>query len=144
MARMNTISDGQPFTYELLNNIIENLNALKEPEEGDEEFIEIDGTGKNGKRKPKIVFNRTDTITIPANQTAIDGTEKFLSNFDNDNPVVVATLIDPEVGGNIPIGYVIITNVTNKNFSYKIKLIRKREKGTNVRLNYIAFGYTSK
>jgi len=143
MARMNTISDGQPFTYELLNNIIENLNALKEPEEGDEEFIEIDGTGKNEKRKPKIIFNRTDDI-IPANQTSVDNTVKFTSNFENDNPVVVATLIDPEKGGNIPVGYVVITGVTNHNFSYRIKLIRKREKSTSVRLNYIAFGYTSK
>jgi hypothetical protein len=151
MARINTISDGQPFTYQLLNQIIQSINDIKEPEEGNEELIEIRGpeTG-NSKNKPLIIFG-SDTLTIPENRTSDDGTIGFRvgqgsgngAGF-NSNPIVLATLVDPAAGGGIPIGYLIITKITNNNFSYRVKLLRKRNNSTKVEINYVAFGTTSK
>jgi hypothetical protein len=146
MARMNTISDGQPFTYQLLNQIIESINAIKEPEEGNEDLVDIRGPGvDNAKNKPLIIFG-SDTIDIPENRTTESRSKSFGSGatFDNSNPIVLATLVDPESGGSIPVGYLIITKITNKNFEYTVKLLRKRTKSTKVEINFVAFGTTSK
>jgi len=145
MSRLNSISDGQPFTYELLNKIIESINSIKVPEEGDDSIIEIIGKGGNPKNKPLIIFGN-DEITIPENQTGETKTISFegKTNFNNENPIVIATLVDPEAGGSVPIGYLIVTKTTNSNFDCRVKLIRKRTNTTNVRVNYVAFGYTSK
>jgi hypothetical protein len=144
MARINTISDGQPFTYQLLNQIIQSINDIKEPEEGNEELIEIRGPEtSNSKNKPLVIFD-SDTLTIPENQTSRDATRAFRGGGFNSNPIVIATLVDPEAGGTVPIGYLIVTKVTNNNFTYRVKLLRKRTKSTNVEINYVAFGTTSK
>ena len=144
MARINTISDGQPFTYQLLNSIIEAINDITVPEGVDaDELLKIVGPGLNDKNKPLVIFDR-DSLTIPENQTGANGTAKFRTNFNNENPIVMATLVDPEAGGAIPIGYLTVTAVSNKNFQYRVKLIRKRDKSTNLEINYIAIGATSK
>jgi hypothetical protein len=144
---MNSISDGQPFTYELLNKIIEELNAIKVPDtdKGEDSAVEIVGRGSNDKNKPLIIFGY-HSITIPANQTGQADTIPFhgATNFDNQNPIVMATLVDPVASGTVPVGYLIITKVTNKNFDCRVKLIRKRTNSTTVGVNYVAFGYTSK
>lgn len=145
MARINTISDGQPFTYQLLNSIIEAINDIKVPEGEDaDELLRIVGPGLNDKNKPLVIFGR-DSLTIPENQTGANGSAKFTPNaFNNQNPIVMATLVDPEAGGAIPIGYLTITAVSSQNFQYRVKLIRKRAKSTNLEINYIAIGATSK
>lgn len=144
MARINTISDGQPFTYQLLNSIIEAINDIDVPEgEESDELLKVVGPDLGSKNKPLIVFDR-DSLTIPADQTGQNGTAKFRTNFNNNNPIVMATLVDPEAGGSIPIGYLTITSVTNKDFQYRVKLIRKRTRSTNLEINYIAIGATSK
>ena len=146
MARINTISDGQPFTYQLLNSIIEAINDIKVPEGEDaDELLKIVGPGMdNAKNKPQIVFG-TDTIDIPENQTAGTSDAKYSGKAAfNSNPIVLATLVDPEAGsGGIPIGYLTITSINTSGFKYRIKLIRKRAKSTTVQINYIAIGVTS-
>lgn len=145
MSRLNQISDGQPFTYELLNNIIESIREIKSPEEGDDSIVEIIGKGSNDKNKPLIIFGY-DEISIPANQTGENKTIGFEgnTNFSNENPIVLATLVDPEAGGSVPIGYLIVTKTTNSNFDCRVKLIRSRTNSTVVRVNYVAFGFISK
>lgn len=140
MARLNTISDGQPFTYQLLNGIIEAINDIKTPEGEDEEGdITIVGPGRGTSSRPLIIFDR-DEVTIPENQTAITETAVFRTNFSNENPVVLATIVDPDAGDGTPMGYLTIKSVSQKNFTYRIKLIRKRTKSTNIQINYIAIG----
>lgn len=145
MARINTISDGQPFTYQLLNNIIEAVNDIKIPEgdDADTELVKIVGPGLGSKNKPMIIFDR-DSISIPENQTGQSGKATFRTNFNNENPIVIASLVDNQDGGATPIGYLVVTSVTNKSFEYRVKLIRKRTKSTNMEINYVAIGVTSK
>jgi hypothetical protein len=154
MARLNTIADGQPFTYQLLNGIIEAINNIKIPEGddgADEELVKIVGPGLDPKNKPMIVFGRED-VSISGNETGANGSITFgkdngkgqKANFNNENPIVVASIVDAESGGGVPIGYLTITSVTNSEFKYRIKLIRKREKVTPLQINYVAFGVTSK
>ena len=147
MARINTISDGQPFTYQLLNSIIEAINDIKVPEgENPDDLISIVGPDvDNAKNKPKIVFG-SDTIDIPENQTAETKTIKYPggSAFNND-PIVLATLVDPEAkNGGVPVGYLTITSTKKSVFDCRVKLIRKRSKSTTVQINYIAIGSTPK
>ena len=142
MARLNTISDGQPFTYQLLNQMIEVINAIPQIDDEENSPVEIRGPGGTSKNKPMILFG-SDTVDIPENQTGAEGEAKFSSNFDNENPIVVATLVDPKAGGAIPIGYLTLTSVTNNRLKYRVKLIRKRPNTTTVLINYVAFGYTS-
>lgn len=140
MARFNTISDGQPFTYQLLNQIIESLNDVRDAVgEAEEADITIKGPGEGSQQRPLIIYDRT-TVEIPENQTAINKTAKFRTNFSNDNPVVLATIVDPDAEDGTPMGYITIKNVTQKDFTYRIKLIRKRTKTTNLQINYIAIG----
>lgn len=154
MARLNTISDGQPFTYQLLNDIIQAINNIKIPEGddgADEELVKIVGPDLDAKNKPMIVFGKQD-VNISGNETGANGSITFgkepgakgkNANF-NGNPVVVASIVDAESDGGTPIGYLTITSITNSDFKYRIKLIRKREKVTPLRINYVAFGVTSK
>jgi hypothetical protein len=146
MARINTISDGQPFTYQLLNGMIEAINNITVPDGGDsDELINIVGPDvNNAKNKPQIVFGK-DQIDIPDNQTGQNKSIKFPGggNFNND-PIILATLVDPETDGAIPIGYLTITSVSKSEFKCRVKLIRKRSKGTTVEVNYVAIGTTSK
>lgn len=139
MARLN-ISDGQPFTYQLLNQIIEQLNDVKDAVgENQEEAITIKGPGQGSQQRPLIIYDR-DTVQIPENQTAINKTTKFRTNFSNENPVVIATIVDPDAEDGTPMGYITIKDVTQNDFKYRIKLIRRRTKTTNLQINYIALG----
>lgn len=143
MARLNTLADGQPFTYQLLNTIIEAVNDIETPEGDDTELVTIKGPGtNNSKNKPMIIFDR-DPIVIPESRTAESGRAQFRSNFNNQNPIVIATLVDNE-DDSTPIGYLVVTAVDNKGFNYRVKLIRKRSKSTNMEINYVAIGVTSK
>lgn len=151
MARINTIADGQPFTYQLLNNIIEAINNINIPEGedgSDEELIKVVGPGINSKNKPMIVFGK-DSVDIASNETAQNGEIRFGSatgkvNFNNENPIVIASIVDAQSGGATPIGYITITSVSNASFKYRVKLIRKRDKTTPLEINYVAFGVTAK
>lgn len=147
---LNSISDGQPFTYQLLNGIIEEILDLKKAlskktgdNDDDDGAIEVRGPNFNNKVKPMIVFDSV-VFTMPENQTGFTLTRDFRNNFSNDNPVVVATLVDKDDDGGIPVGYLTITKVNKKGFTMRVKLIRKRNKSTSFQVNYIAMGQTSK
>lgn len=147
---LNSISDGQPFTYQLLNNIIEEILDLKKAVskkaggDGDEgEAIEVIGPNGGSKVKPMIIFD-TFVFTMPENQTGFTSDVKFRSNFIDDSPIVVGTLVDKDDDGGIPTGYLTITKVSKSLFTIRVKLIRKRNKSTNFQVNYIAIGRTTK
>lgn len=142
MAKINTISDGQPFTYQLLNSIIESINEIKEPEDSGDQ-IDVYGPGLNSNTKPKIIFGKHD-VTVPKDQTTFSGTANFQSSFTNDNPIVVATIVDRDEAGGTQLGYLTITSISNKSFKYKIRLMKSRGKDVTFDVNYIAIGVTSK
>jgi len=148
---LNSISDGQPFTYQLLNNIIEEILDLKKAvskkagskDDDEDGAIEVRGPNFNSKVKPMIVFDSV-VFTMPENQTGFTLERKFRNNFSNNNPVVVATLVDKDDDGGIPVGYLTITKVNQTSFTMRIKLLRKRNKSTSFQVNYIAIGQTTK
>lgn len=142
MARINTISNGQPFTYQLLNQIIEEVNNIKQPEENVDE-IDVFGPGLNNNTKPKIIFGKDD-VTVPKDQTTFSGTANFNSSFTNDNPIVIVSLVDRQAGNGVQMGHITITSISNKNFEYRIRLTKARGKDVSFDINYVAFGATSK
>lgn len=143
MARLNTPSNGQPFTYQLLNQIIEEINNIKQPEENVDE-IDVYGPGlNNNTTKPKIIFGKDD-VTVPKDQTTFSGTANFNSSFTNDSPIVIASLVDRQEGNGVQMGHITITSISSKGFSYRIRLTKSRGKDVSFDVNYIALGATSK
>lgn len=138
------ISEGQPFTYQLLNQIVTAVNNIKDPEDPEQE-IEINGPGLSSTKLPKIIFGR-ENIDIDKNQTSAAVSVKFDGAFANENPIVVATLVDRQTGdggSGTQLGYITITNITSKNFTCRIRLLKARSQDVSFQINYIAIGVGS-
>jgi len=144
MARINTISDGSPITYELINTMIQEINKIKELPEDSNQNIVVRGPGlANNNNTAKIIAGR-EKITLGANDLALNKNIKFVNNgFSSDNPIVTASMVDADDEGGVQLANITITEVNKSNFTVKIKLLKARKKAVNFTVNYIAVGADS-
>lgn len=137
---LNLINDGEPITYQKLNQMIQRINELdktSDSEDQQEQIIVVNGSTIGNKDKVRVEVG-SKKIIVPK------GEEKEISldfpvPFSN-NPYVVCNVIDilPKQSG-ISFGAVTITEITKKAFSAKVKLFSE-EKSVSVNVNYIALG----
>lgn len=138
MAKIN-ISEGQPFTYQVLNQIIEAVNNIKDPADPEKE-IYVDGPVFLKNNKPKIIFGK-QRVSITKNQTTFVESIKFPSQFSNDQPIVLASIVDTDPKSSRQLGYLTIIEIDKEKFKYTIKLLKTQAKGdVNFEVHYIALG----
>lgn len=144
MGNINTIQDGAPFTYELINQIIEKVNNLTGPEGDEEDAIEVDYPGQsNNETKPRISVG-IKNVTVPKDRTSYTTDKiRYKGGDFNTTPVVIASIADNDLDDGLQMGHLSIKNIEKGGFRCKIKLIKARGKDVNFTINYIAIGGTS-
>ena len=71
MARINAVSEGQPLTYELINQIINEVNKIKEVPEDFGQSVEVYG--------PDLGMSEEDTVKIVTGEYEFSLTAKDLT-----------------------------------------------------------------
>lgn len=149
MARINAISEGQPLTYELINQIINEVNKIKELPEDFGQNVEVYG--------PDLGMSEEDTVKIVSGVYEFDIKGKDISRdidvpfrsrasgtiFNKDNVVVTASIVDRErgkSGAGIQMATLTITNITKTGFEAKVRLIKSLKDTVTLQVHYIAIG----
>lgn len=149
MARINAISEGQPLTYELINQIINEINKVKEIPDDFGQNIEMYG--------PDLGMSEQDTVkvatgvyefNIKAKDIVKDIEVPFRSRktgtiFNKGNVVVTATVVDTatgKAGGGTQMATLTITGVTKTGFKARVQILKSVEKNVTMKINYIAIG----
>lgn len=142
MARINVLSDGQPITYGLINQIINSINDLEPPERDTNQAIDVYGKGiRRGDNERIVIISDTESpVTISKNSIATNIEVKFKNGVFSSPPVVTATLVDSRRGDGISLANLTITEVAKTHFKAKIKLLQAADSETNLKINYIAVG----
>jgi hypothetical protein len=146
MARVNGISDGQPLTYELLNQIISEVNKIKDVPEDFGQNVEVYG--------PSLGMSEQDTVKVVSDVHQFDIKAKDITvnldvkfkrggNFSKDNIVVVASIVDRafgKSGGGAQMANVTITNITTTGFEARVQILKQVKQNISLELHYIAIG----
>lgn len=146
MARVNAISEGQPLTYEILNQIISEINKIKDVPEDFGQNIEVYG--------PSIGMSEQDTVKIVADSKQFDVKAKDIStvvdvsfsrggNFSKDSVIVVASIVDRSLGktgGGAQMANVTITSVSNTGFQARVQILKAVKQNISLELHYVAIG----
>lgn len=146
MARVNGISDGQPLTYELLNQIISEVNKIKDVPEDFGQNIEVYGPslGMSEQDTVKVVSDVHEFSVADNNITAnVDVKFKRGGNFSKDEIIVVASIVDRafgKSGGGAQMANVTITNITTTGFEARVQILKKVKQKVPLELHYIAIG----
>ena len=149
MARINAISEGQPLTYELINQIINEVNKIKEIPEDFGQNIEVYG--------PDLGMSEEDTVKIVSGVYELEVKAKDITKqidipfrsgksgtiFNKDNVIVTASIVDRVHGkdnGGVQMANLTITNVTKTGFEAKIQILKAVKKNVSLQVHYIAIG----
>lgn len=151
MARIPTLSDGQPLTYELINKIIEKLGSIKEPSEDQSQNVEIFGPSIGQTSKDTVrIFCGTKPITMTANSVSQNFDVSFNQSGNKEGtifsktPIIVATIVDTQKNDGVDMAAYTILEQSPKDFKIKVQMIKKRDKAVTLSLNYIAIGAGAK
>jgi len=145
----NPINPSEPLTYEILNNIIQDINLLRSDFDNNQNLnnkyplidvvinsTNVNRTGAGNVGSPIQITAASELIN--ENGTTINKTIPYKEKF-NSKPIVVCTL---ELGRYKDVSpTVVIQEVNNTNFNVKIKLDTRPEDMGSIILNYIAIGY---
>lgn len=147
MARVNPISDGQPLTYELLNQIINAVNDIKiEQEDVKRSIIDVLAPTIKG-ADDEIIKIRCGTLELDFSKgeagakTSVTWGDKV--NF-SEKPYILVTLEDPTVSAKehlLPVS--VLYNVTKNGFSIRAKRVTANPNTTSadqIIVNYMAIG----
>lgn len=140
MARIPTLSDGQPLTYEVINKIIEKLGSIKDPTQDQSQDILVYNRKINPSSKDKIqIVSAEKGFNFTASKIDHTETVQFEKEFSK-MPVVVASVIDPAKGGSPDMIAFTIFDQTLKDFKIKLKVLKSSKKEIPLRISYIAIG----
>jgi hypothetical protein len=149
MARINAVSEGQPLTYELINQIINEVNKIKEVPEDFGQSVEVYG--------PDLGMSEEDTVKIVTGEYEFSLTAKDLTRnlnipfrsgksgtiFNKDNVIVTASVVDTAHGkkqGGVQMATLTITDVTKTNFEARIQVLKSVNDKVDLKVHYIAIG----
>ena len=149
MARINAVSEGQPLTYELINQIINEVNKIKEIPEDFGQNVEVYG--------PNLGMSEEDTVKIVTGEYEFELKSKNLDAnldipfrsgksgtiFNKDNVIVTASIVDTahgKKGGGIQMANLTITNVTKTQFEARVQVLKSINRNVPLKIHYIAIG----
>jgi hypothetical protein len=144
---ISPISDGQPITYDLLNQIISEVNRATSSIYTDEikQIVQVFGNNIGRKEDDKVVIAVGSVrVDVKTNSATVDPIV-FPNNVGFDiAPYVCVTLVDQRTneksGQGIQFANVSVTNLTKTGMTVKIDLLRSVERPTAISLHYIAIG----
>ena len=145
MARVDAIPDGQPLTYEVINQIITEVNKIQDVSEEERQTIEVSGPGirQTAQDTAKIVSG-IKTFTLRANDNAVNVDIFFPTPFINDNVVVTANLVDKIFGqigpGGVQISNITVTEVTGRKCRVRVDVLKTVTIASDLEIHYIAVG----
>jgi hypothetical protein len=144
---INPISDGQPVTYELLNQIIEQVNKVSVSDTTDvKQIVEVRGRGIAYQENDRAVIAAGKiTIAIPKTQSIPIQTVTFPVTF-TQTPYVTLTIVDTSISkttGGLQAATATVVELNQTTMKVIIKLIRQVEVATSIQLHYIAVGPVS-
>ena len=144
---INQVSDGQPITYELLNQIIEQVNKVSVVDEPDiKQIVTVKGVGIDESEGSRTVIAVGQiTVNIPRTSDIPQVPINFPVSFTR-NPYISLTIVDTEFGvkgAGINAATVTVTDLTKSNMKIKVRLIRQVDRATSVQLHYMAIGPVS-
>lgn len=147
---INPISDGQPITYDLLNQIITQVNSMTSPNYEKMQFIEIIDSGnllsKTETEKTVIVVGK-ERIILDAKKRQVDKEVTFPSDANfSATPYITTSLIDTKLGpsgAGLNYGDCTIIDRGKGNFKVRVSLVAPKDVETGIEINYIAIGPSS-
>lgn len=145
---INPISDGQPITYDLLNQIISQVNDVTSYTDDVRQIIEIYGRGIGLREGNKIgIAVGSIVVSVPPNTQNIDKdvADTFHKVTFNEKPYITATVVDQRAKGGqgIQASIITITDLSKEGFKGRVSLINQIETGTTINVHYIAIGEVS-
>lgn len=154
MARINAISEGQPLTYDLINEIINQVNEVKEIPDDFGDAVEVYGPdlGKSQQDSVSIVTG-SYKFNIGKNEISKDVEIKFNTKknngkiFNKDSVIVTASVVDVEIGknnGGIQMATLTITKITKTGFNARVQILKESDSQTTLKIHYIAIGASPK
>lgn len=146
MARLNGISDGQPLTYELLNQIISEVNKIKSVPEDSDQSIKVDGPaiGLSDQDSVKIISD-VHQFDVKGNDITVNLDINFKKggSFSKENIIITTSIVDRALGksgGGAQMANVTITNISTKGFEARVQILKQVKKPISLELHYIAIG----
>lgn len=149
MAGLNTISEGQPITYELINTIIAKLQDIPTLTENFGQDIEVYGKdlGQSEKDRVKIVTG-IKQFEIKANDINTNFSVAYEKggNFSKDNIVVVCSIVDRDTsagkkgGSGVQMANATITKISKTDFEVNVRILKSVKNNVALELHYIAIG----
>lgn len=148
MARINAISEGQPLTYELINQIISEVNKIKELPEDFGQNVEVYGPDLGLSEEDTVkIISGVHEFEIKAKDTTVNIDVSFRKGgtiFNKDNIVLTASIVDTKhgkIGGGVQMATVTVTEITKTGFSAKVQILKSVQKNNvTLFLHYIAIG----
>lgn len=150
-TNISVISEGQPLTYELINQIISTVNSIKQTTDEISQSIEVQGDLIGSKDEEKVIFQAgTATLDFSGASKTSAARATARVKFSDRNvfsriPYVTLGVQDPtssEQGGKNTFITTVVTDLTTKGF-----IIRARRLTSNanterdqVTVHYIALG----
>lgn len=150
MTSITPISDGQPITYELINQIIGSINNLSKStnEAGTERIIEVFGPNISATNNVQI-YTGEFFINFGNIRNAKESTATAQIQFGNKPftaiPYVIMSVVDPSNDDNSEISYVSLTaiDITRNGFTCKARRMVAGKDNKNkdkLKVNFIAIG----
>jgi hypothetical protein len=150
MTSITPISDGQPVTYELINQIIGSINNLSKStsEAGTERIIEVFGPNISQTNNVQLFigefFINFGSIKNAKESTATAEVEFGKKPF-SALPYVIMSVVDPSNETNSEISYVSLTaiNITKSGYTCKARRMVSGKDNRNkdkLKVNFIAIG----
>lgn len=150
MTSLSPISDGQPLTYELINQIIGAVNNLSKSssEAGTERVIEVFGPNITATNNVQIFIGEF-ILNFGNIKNAKESTAKATVQFGNkpftSNPYVVMSIVDPSNDEASDISYVSLTaiNITKSGFTCMARRLVAGKDAKNkdkLKVNFVAIG----
>jgi len=148
---INKINNSEPLTYEKINDLIQQFNDLEKNVNaftGNNRLknlpqidVYLGGTDINSDKKVDIIADSIDLggSVRDNSKTIFTGTQSYLSTAVFANPPVIVCTVVVNDSDKID-SSIVISNVKNREFSYKIKLVENPTTLTSLKLNYIAIG----
>lgn len=143
MARVDAIPDGQPLTYEIINQLISQVNKIKDVPEEEEQLIEISTPKVNVNNKDQVakIHASIKDFTLAKNDSNKRVEVNFPKETFTDNPIVVASIMDMDKSvGGISMANLTIIEVTNKGFVARVQTLKSSKDLINLKVSYIAIG----
>jgi len=141
-----SISDGEPITYDFLQQLVKVVNDLDSKINGNRransQKISVVGSGLTNLQTITVVCD-SQIINIGEKQTYKDNI-KFPAATFGQVPHIVASIADLDASGqdilNAPYATVSIGKVSKGQFECRVDVLKASAKNTQIKVNYIAIG----